>query len=192
MSVRLGSAASDAPASRHYLLGGWRGVVEDVRRLSSELRRSPGVCACGHVASSSGGRCPCCEAGTPQTGCVDCAAQVKALGTKLDTLFDHTLRHLPAIADMLGARAATGESKQLKAVRLHIGVVDGTFRRLVTASAEFRHGCSASHIRVVATLADQLLFEAWALEHMLEPTARRWTELQDIQRERDQEDDGSR
>lgn len=179
MSVRLGSAGSDPSGSGHHLLGGWRDVVEDVRRLSSELRRAPGTCTCGHTASQPGGTCPCCQSGTPRTDCVDCVALVNALGGRLDTLIDDTLRFLPVLADILRGRAATDESEHLKLVRRQIGVVDGAFRRLATASTEFRRGCSASEMTAVTAVADDLLRETWTLEEMLEPGTRRWPELGD-------------
>jgi len=98
----------------------------------------PGVCACGHTALESHGKCPCCQAGTLQTDCVHCGAQVNALGLKLDTLIEDTVRYLPALADILGTRATARESGQLQSVRVQIGAVSDTFRRLATASAEFR------------------------------------------------------
>ncbi|MBI2834076.1 MAG: hypothetical protein HYX76_06580 [Acidobacteria bacterium] len=103
---------------------------------------------------------------------MDCVGQVNALGSKLDTLMDHTLRYLPALADMLGAPAAARQSEQLKSVRLQIRQVDGTFRRLAAASEEFRRGCSASHTTAVAAVVDDLLHEVWILEEMLDPGTR--------------------
>ncbi len=184
MAANFDISASDASAGRHLLLGGWRDVVEDVRRLSADLRRSPGVCACGHTASEPGGTCPCCLTGMSETVCNDCGAHVKALGQKLDTLIDDTLRFLPVIASLLDARDATREAAQLQSIRVQIGTVERTFRRLDTASAEFRRGCPASHIKIVSALADDLLCQVWALEEVLEPGTRKWAELREIERER--------
>lgn len=183
MVITCGFSASDARAGRRLLLGGWRDVVEDVRRLRADLARSPGVCTCGHAAGEPG-LCPCCQTGVAQTVCNECGAQVSALRGKLATLIDDTLRFLPVIADLLERRGATQETAQLQSIRALIGTVDHTFRRLATATAEFRPGCRASHIKAVAALADDLLCEVWTLEEMLEPGTRRWTELQAIQRER--------
>lgn len=184
MAVISGTSALGSSASRHFLLGGWRDVVEDVRRLSADLHRSPDICACGHTASGSGGTCLCCQTGVSQTDCSDCGAQVSALGQRLDTLIDDSLRFLPVIAELLEWHAATRESAQLHSIRVQIGTVERTFRRLATASAEFGRDCSGSHIKEMAPLVGDLLREIWVLEKALEPSTRKWAELRKLERER--------
>lgn len=176
MTLRFSSVATDLSVSRHDLLGGWRGVMEDVRRLSAQFRSSPGVCACGHKAPS-GGTCPCCQSGTPHTECGDCTAQVNALGVAIGTLIDETLRFLPVLRDILEARAAVAESDHLTSVRSRIFAVEAAFRRLASASAEFGQGCKASHTKVVGAVVEDLLREVWELEELLEPGVKRWAEL---------------
>ena len=184
MTVRFGMSTPNASNGRHLLLGGWRGVVEDVRRLSADLRHARGTCACGHAASEPGGTCPCCQTGVSQTVCRDCGAQVTALGEKLSTLVADTLRFLPVMATLFDARGATREATQLHSIQVQIGSVERTFRRLASASAEFRRGCPASHFKAVAAVADDLLCQVWVLQEVLEPGTARWAELHEIERER--------
>lgn len=176
MTVRIDSAATDASVSRHDLLGGWRDVMKDVRRLSAQFRSSPGVCACGHLAPS-GGSCPCCQSGTPDTECGACSAQVNALGVTIGALIDAALRFLPALQEVLEARGAAAAADHLTSVRSCIVAVERAFRRLASASAEFGQGCKSSHTKVVEELVDDLLRDVWELEELLEPGTPRWAEL---------------
>ncbi len=136
------------------LLGGWRHVAEDVRRLVSGLKGLPDVCACGHGSAHLGGMCPCCRDGerTLDSGCTDCEALLASLRDNMDELVDATLRFLPVVETTAGPE----ESRDVRDLRRRIVDVAAVFQRLETAADEFRQGCPSSSVPALRTLASEL------------------------------------
>lgn len=139
------------------LLGSWRDVLDDVRRLEAGLRGLPGVCNCGQGAAHLAGRCACCEHGE-RRGCTDCDALMETLRGKVDELVDASLRFLPAVESMLVNGRSTGDAVALvQDVRHKVQQVDVIFRQISTAAAKYRNGCAASQLADLKTLATALL-----------------------------------
>jgi hypothetical protein len=151
----LGMTPLELAQGRRLLLGGWQDIADDVMNLSGELRRSAGVCACGHTTPGPAA-CPCCQAGMPQTTCADCGAQVATIGRRLETLVLDTVRFLPVTVSLLHARGANEELAELESLGGRIASVESTYHRLLSGAAELRPGCPASQFARLAALAQEL------------------------------------
>jgi hypothetical protein len=81
-------------ADQRRLLGGWRDVLDDVRRLSRRLLAVPGECRCGDRAGHLRGSCPCCRAAATdlEPSCHDCEELLAQLRSMLDGLTVDTMR----------------------------------------------------------------------------------------------------
>lgn len=138
------------------LLGGWRDVLDDVRRLESGLRALPGVCTCGQGSAHLAGRCACCEHGE-RRGCTDCEAVMETLRGKIDDLVDASLRFLPAVESMLLNDGSGDAVALVHGVRHKVQQVDLIFRQISTAAARYRDGCAASQLSDLKTSASALV-----------------------------------
>ena len=152
------------------LLGGWRDVADDVRRLERGLISMPDTCACNHGSAHLAGSCPCCrmQVHALDSGCTDCEALIASLHDKVDDLMDAALRYLPAI-DVIVADWHGVDRAHLLEVRWQILHVAAIFQQLATAAGEFRQGCSTSHLAVLKKLARELAAETRKADDMLDP-----------------------
>lgn len=140
----------------HLLLGGWRHVAADVRRLVKDLSALPDACTCGPGASHLAGTC-----------CTDCEALLESIRDDMDELVDATLRFLPFVEGQAAAGGDTSESDGVRDLRRKVFSVAGVSQRLETATGEFRLGCGASHVGVLRTLAGQLAAATTGLDARL-------------------------
>ena len=142
----------------HQLLGGWRHVADDVRRLAKGLAALPNACSCGHGSAHLAGTCQCCLDGQRalDNGCTDCEVLLASIRDEMDELVDATLRFLPFVEASTAAAGDTSESAGVHDLRRQVFAVADVSQRLETAAGEFRTGCSASHVPVLKALASQL------------------------------------
>lgn len=153
----------------HLLLGGWRHVADDVRKLAAGLRALPDGCACGHGSAHLAGTCPCCLEGqrTLDNGCTDCEALVTSLRDEIDELTDASLRFLPFVAAMSSAGGQAAQRADVREVESQIRHVAVVFQNVATAADEFRQGCAASHLGVLKALAGELAAATRHLDSLL-------------------------
>jgi len=151
------------------LLGGWRHVADDVRRLAAGLNALPGGCACGQGAAHLAGMCTCCGSAERSLGaCADCEALMASLRDRIDDLVDSTIRFLPFV-EMSTAGQRPLESSRVGDLRGQVQRIAATFQKLDTAADEFRDGCTASHIGVLRELGTELAAATGQLDSLLEP-----------------------
>lgn len=157
----------------HLLLGGWRHVAADVRRLVKGLSALPDACACGHGSAHLAGTCRCCLEGVQAAGngCTDCDALLASIRDDMDELVDATLRFLPFVEGQAAAGGDTSESDGVRDLRRQVFSVADVSQRLETATGEFRLGCGASHVDVLRTLAGQLAAATQGLDARLTATS---------------------
>lgn len=157
----------------HQLLGGWRHVADDVRRLAKGLSDLPDTCTCGRGSAHLAGTCPCCLGGERalDNGCTDCEVLLASIRAEMDELVDATLRFLPFVEASTAAAGETTESASVHDLRRQIFAVADVSQRLETAAGDFRTGCSASHVPVLKALASQLASATTELGAQLSATS---------------------
>lgn len=152
------------------LLGGWRDIIDDIRRLCRSLDALPDTCRCGQGASHLRGACPCCRAveaeGRPV--CDDCDRQMAQLTPALDTLFADTLRFFPIVKQLLHVLAPDVAHAEGTSVERDLVAIYRTFSQMVVAADEFRAGCRASYLKTLKARATDLLAEVSRLDRKLE------------------------
>lgn len=153
----------------HLLLGGWRHVAADVRRLVKGLSALPDACACGHGSAHLAGTCRCCLEGVQAAGngCTDCEVLLASIRDDMDELVDATLRFLPFVEGQTAASGHTSESVGVRDLRRQVFFVADVSQQLETAAGEFRLGCGASHVGVLRTLAGQVAAATTGLDARL-------------------------
>ena len=129
-------------ARLNRLLGGWRDIVEDTRRLGAMAQALPDSCDC----QAGGGRCACCAVlsrAFPDQ-CRTCTAHARALSPRIATVLDDTLRYLPAVVSVVPQQTMLQRSLRdvARAVIQLLRAVD----TMQSATGEFRHGCRTEHI----------------------------------------------
>lgn len=132
------------------IMGGWRDIVEDTRRLNAIAQALPDGCEC-----RPGATCDCCvQLERPFSGqCRTCAVKIQQLSERLKQVLDDTLRYLPPIK----------ERAELLDIQQHLQHVVSTLLRLLrvlrqleSATGEFAHGCAAAHVQPVKAAAAEL------------------------------------
>jgi len=153
------------------LLGGWRDVAEDVRKLALGLDALPETCTCGQGSAHLAGACPCCRHGERRldSGCTDCESLLASLRDEIDELCDASRRFLPFVEAMTEPDGNAAQHAGVHELRRQIQYVDATFQRLSTAADEFRRGCSSSHLITLRTLAAELAAATRHLDSLLTP-----------------------
>ena len=140
------------------LMGGWRAIVEDSRRMVAIAAQLPDSCDCADAAHP----CECCATRAPAfpEHCRMCADHFRHLAPRVSTVLDDTLRYLPAIETLTAA-----DSVQLRqsfpAVRRAISQMLATVDAVQSATGDFRHGCRTQH---VVTLKESIDRVAQAVE----------------------------
>lgn len=137
------------------LLGGWRHVADDVRRLAKGLSALPDACACRSVGD----------------GCPDCEAQLGSIRDDVDELVDATLRFLPFVESQAVVAGDTTGSDGVRNLRQLVFAVDEVSDRLETAARESRMGCGACHVGVLRMRASELAAATTALDARLDGSA---------------------
>ena len=152
------------------LLGGWRDIIDGLRRLCRSLNVLPDSCACGQGASHLRGSCPCCSRmdNDHVPYCDDCDELLTSFGQALDLLVVDTMRFFPVVRDLLHAHAPESVRAEGASIEHDIADVDRTFRRLVVAANEFREGCRASQLQTLKARADDLGGKVNQLDRKLE------------------------
>lgn len=151
------------------LLGGWRHVADDVRKLAAGLEALPDTCTCRHGSAHLAGTCPCCRENEHRldSGCTDCESLLAWLGDEIDELTDASLRFLPFVNAMTTVGRNAAQHVHVCDVQRQIMHVTRTFRRLSTAADEFRTGCSSSHVITLRALAGELAAATRHLDSLL-------------------------
>ena len=152
------------------LLGGWRDIIDDIRRLCTSLKALPDGCACGQGASHLKGSCPCCHATHDDRvpDCADCDILLAQLRPALDALTVDTMRFFPVVRDLLHFHAPPAAQADGANVEWQIAQIYRTFSQLVVAADEFRAGCRTSHLHTLKERATDLLAQVNQLDRKLE------------------------
>ena len=156
------------------LLGGWRDIIDGIRRLCRSLNALPDSCACGHGSSHLRGSCSCCSSVHDDTVpyCDDCDELLVLLGQALDVLVVDTMRFFPVVKSLLDAHAPDTVRAEGASIEHDIADIDRTFRRLVVAADEFRKGCRASQLQTLKAGANDLVGKVDQLDRKLEGSQR--------------------
>jgi hypothetical protein len=147
--------------NQRRLLGGWRDILDDIRRLCTSLKALPDGCACGNGRSHLGGSCACCHAVHCERipDCADCETVLAQLRPEFDTLAVDTIRFLPVVTMLLDAPQLEPAQTEGPGIERHIAAVVRTFDRLVVAVDEFQIGYRASHLQALKGAATDRLAE---------------------------------
>ena len=148
-------AALDIPARPNGLLGGWRDIVEDTRRLRTMTEALPDSCDC----QPGGGRCACCAVlshAFPDQ-CRACTAHARARSPRIATVLNDTLRYLPAVQSIVPQQTVLLQRSLRDVARAMIQLLRAV-DTMQSARGEFRHGCRTEHLvglkRQVGRLVD--------------------------------------
>lgn len=153
------------------LLGGWRDIADDTRRLVTGLRALPDGCQCGDGPAHLAGRCVCCqEDAASRQECIDCAMLVHAVQWKLDAVVDDALRFLDP-ADRL-MTSHVGEAAHAAVGRLRDALLNfvRVFRAIQGAAGQFRSGCHSHHLTQMKTLGEDLGASALHIDALIDGT----------------------
>lgn len=149
----------------HHLLGGWRDIFDDIRKLADAVDKLPEHCACGHGGAHLRGACACCMEGTAARGCVDCEALLRQIADRIEALRADDLRFMVVLRDFADHRPDRGEMRQgiddvaNRASRL-VRIVEG----VQVAAADFREGCRTDHLARLKAGVRELRDEARRLD----------------------------
>ena len=142
-------------ARLNRLLGGWRDIVEDTRRLGAMAEALPDSCDC----RVGGSRCACCAAlahAFPDQ-CRTCTSHARALSPRIALVLDDTLRYLPAVESVVPQQTAPLQRSLRDVARAMIQLLRGA-DAMQSATGDFKHGCRTEHIvglkRLVRRLVD--------------------------------------
>jgi hypothetical protein len=137
-----------APLDR--LLGGWRDILDDVGKVEERLRSVDEECQCGHTSATAG--CECCSGAAERARvvCPPCERELLEIAERFDTLQVDTGRFLPFVADV--ARRRKTDMTDEKVFLAALGDVLRALRRRL-CGLESHHGCAATHLQAIRTLA---------------------------------------
>jgi len=165
---RQPDATPGLTVAEQRLLGGWRDVRDDIRRLATAFERVPDECACGDGSAHLEATCPCCGSDrTAAATCESCTAIMRSLAERFERLADDRLRFVPAVDDQLQVVSPGEGPARLARVSRTIAAVTHAFYRLQSATDEFRSGCSTTHLRAMRPLTVELTAAAAELERIL-------------------------
>lgn len=151
------------------VLGGWRDVLDDIRRLCDGLNALPDACTCGQGADHLSGSCPCGDVvhTRPLPAREDCDRLLTELMPALDTLIVDTMRFFPVVNHLLQLHTRPSRQAVGAAIERQTVAVYRTFARLTAAVDEFRAGCCASHLKALKARANELSVKADQLDRTL-------------------------
>ncbi len=166
----VGLDAGILTTAQQRLLGGWRDIIDDVRRLCRSLNALPDACTCGQGSSHLGGSCPCCRTARAERlpECDDCERLLAQLTPAIDALIVDTMRFFPVVNSLLQLRAPETMHAEGRSIERQIVAIYRVFAQLVVAVDEFRTGCRASHLKVLKGRAATLLAAVDRLDRALE------------------------
>lgn len=151
------------------LLGGWRDILDDIRRLCRSLNTLPDACTCGNGAAHLSGSCPCCD--VVHTGhlpaCDDCDRLLTQLSPTIDTLIVDTMRFFPVVNSLLQLHTPASGQAVGAVVERQIVAIYRTFAQLIVAADQFRAGCRTSHLKTLKARANELSRKADQLDRTL-------------------------
>ncbi len=151
------------------LLGGWRDIADDTRRLVKGLRALPDGCQCGDGHAHLAGRCPCCEANaTPDERCIDCAVLVRTVQWQLDVVVDDALRFLDPAEGLVAQHVGDAVHAAVGQLRDELIGFVGVFRAIQSAAGQFRSGCRSDHLTRLKELGEVLGARASGIDALID------------------------
>lgn len=150
----MDAAALGVTARLNRLLGGWRDIVEDTRRLGVLAEALPDSCDC----KVGGGPCTCCAAlgrAFPDQ-CRTCTFHARALSPRIAGVLDDTLRYFPAVTSVVPRQMPELQRSLRDVERAMIDLLRGA-DTMQSATGEFRHGCRTEHVAGLKRLVRRLL-----------------------------------
>ena len=146
-------SADQYPGQR--LLGGWRDLIDEIRRLERRIASVDGTCRCGHAAGENAA-CPCCESAARDLAavCDTCSTEIAAIAERLRRIEDDTLRFLPVVFELF-ARTPDRQAEVI-AIEHSLTQLQVTFRHLQSATDEWGPGCRATHLPLVKARAEDV------------------------------------
>jgi len=149
----------------HYLLGGWRDILDDIQKLHAAVDKLPEHCLCGHGGAHLRGTCACCMEGTAARGCADCEALLAQIAERIDALRADDLRFSGVLRDFTVRRPDHEEMRSrindvtIRTSRL-VRIVEG----VQVAAADFREGCRVDQLARLKERIRELRTEAKRLD----------------------------
>ena len=144
-------------ARLNRLMGGWRDIIEDMRRLRAMAEALPDACDC----KVGGGRCASCAAlrrAFPDQ-CRTCTSHARALSPRIAAILDDTLRYLPTVESVRSPQTVLLQRPLRDVARAMIQLLRGV-DAMQSATGDFRRGCRTEHIvglkRLVLRLNDAI------------------------------------
>ncbi len=152
------------------LLGVWRDILDDIRRLCHSLEALPDASMCGKGAAHLGGWCPCCgfvHSGQ-LPGCTDCERLLADLVPTMDALIVDTMRFCPVVNHLLQVRTPQCEGADGSRIERDVVAIYRTFAQLIVAADDFRVSCRTSHLKTLKARAYELSVMANQLDRTLD------------------------
>ncbi len=149
----------------HYLLGGWRDILDDSQKLHDAVDRLPEHCMCGMGEAHLGGRCACCLEGTAVRGCTDCDALIGQIADRVEALRADDLRFSGVLRDFAGRRPDHKEMREgLDDVTRRASGLVRFVESVQLAAADFRQGCRVDQLARLKERVRELRDEAKRLD----------------------------
>lgn len=151
-------------ARLNRLMGGWRDIVEDTRRLRALSDALPNSCDC----KAGGGRCGCCASlghSFPDQ-CRTCTSHVRSLSPAIANVLDDTLRYLPVVESVVPQQIASLQRSLRDVACAMVQLLRGA-DAMQSATGNFTHGCRPENVAglkgLVGGLSDAV---EWAHEQL--------------------------
>lgn len=149
------------------LLGGWRDILDGLRKVNRQLADADGHCHCRHERPDSA--CACCAqtAARIREHCGACAAELIHVSEMLGTVEVDTVRFFPLVSDIAVRHGV--ERELIRDFRTDLNSVLQTFRELLSGIETYGGGCAAAHLTEVTSRAAALRATASRLDAALHP-----------------------
>ena len=163
--MRPVSSPHMAPLDR--LLGGWRDILDGLRKVNRQLAAADGHCHCRHERPESA--CVCCAqtAARIREHCGACAAELIHVSEMLGTVEVDTVRFFPLVRDIAVRHGV--ERELIRDFSTDLDSVLRTFRELLSGIETHGGGCAAAHLTEVTSRAAALGATASRLDAALHP-----------------------
>ena len=161
----FGEPQRESGKTSHYLLGGWRDIFDDIRKLADAVDKLPEHCACGHGGAHLRGTCVCCVEGTASRACGDCEALLAQIAERIDALRADDLRFSGVLRDFTVRRPDHEEMRsRIDDVTVRSSRLVRIVESIQVATADFREGCRTEHLARLKARVRELRDEAKRLD----------------------------